>query len=271
MIGKFVLLALLLGGATASAHAEEIVVYGAGSLKAVMGRLAADFTKSTGVAVTGEFGPSGVMRERIERGDHVDLFASADIGHPLKLRAEGRASRVVMFTRNALCAVAAPRARLTTESFLDRLLDPAVRFGTSTPNADPGGDYTWAMFRLADKLRPGSFAVLDRKAQQIVGGPASPTTVNGKNPVIAAFAAGTIDVMIGYCSNARPLVKAMPDLQTVAVPSALATGPEYGLAVLKGAPATAADFALFILSPEGQAELAGAGFLPVALPSASPR
>ena len=59
--------------------------------------------------------------------------------------AEG-AIRVVMFTRNALCAFASPSAALTTANFIDRLLDPAVKLGTSTPKADPGGDYTWLMF-----------------------------------------------------------------------------------------------------------------------------
>jgi molybdate transport system substrate-binding protein len=47
---------------------------------------------------------------------------------------------------------------------------PGIKLGTSTPRADPSGDYTWAMFRLADRLRPGSCTVLDTKAQKIVGG-----------------------------------------------------------------------------------------------------
>jgi ABC-type molybdate transport system substrate-binding protein len=47
------------------------------------------------------------------------------------------------------------------ENFLAKLLDPAIKIGTSTPKADPAGDYTWAMFRLAEKIKPGSYAILD--------------------------------------------------------------------------------------------------------------
>jgi molybdate transport system substrate-binding protein len=31
----------------------------------------------------------------------------------------------------------------------------------------PSGDYTWAMFELIDKARPGAFATLEAKAQKI--------------------------------------------------------------------------------------------------------
>ena len=165
------LTALLLGCVLSStASSEELVLFGAGSLREVMTQIATDYQARHGGTVRTEFGPSGLMRERIERGERVDLFASADMGHPLKLREQGRATTVAMFTRNMLCAMAMPHVGLTTANFLDKLLDPGVKLGTSTPRADPSGDYTWAMFRLADRLRPGSFAVLDTKAKQIVGG-----------------------------------------------------------------------------------------------------
>src|SRR5499433_3385936 len=153
---------------SSTAESEDLVLFGAGSLREVMTQIATDYQARYGGTVRTEFGPSGLMRERIERGERVDLFASADMGHPLKLREQGRATTVAMFTRNTLCAVATPHVGLTTGNFLDKLLEPGIKLGTSTPKADPSGDYTWAMFRLADRLRPGSFAVLDTKAQQIV-------------------------------------------------------------------------------------------------------
>jgi len=59
----------------------------------------------------------------------------------------------------------------------------------------------------------------------------------------------------------------VPGLQIVAVPDAVATGPEYGLAILKGAVPRTADFALFLLSPDSQQTFADYGFAPVALPT----
>ena len=42
-----------------------------------------------GLAVAMQFGLSDRMRERIEKGEHVDVVTSADIGHPHKLLEDG--------------------------------------------------------------------------------------------------------------------------------------------------------------------------------------
>ena len=262
------LLALMLGWVLSSpAGGEELVLFGAGSLREVMTQITADYQARHAGTVRTEFGPSGLMRERIERGERVDLFASADMGHPLKLREQGRATTVAMFTRNTLCAMATPRLGLTTANVLDKLLDPGVKLGTSTPGADPSGDYTWAMFRLADKLRPGSFAVLDKKAQQIVGGALPSAPAGGPDAIVAALRDGVVDVHIGYCTSARLRLSQLPDLQVVDIPDSLRVGPEYGLALLKEAQPASASLMLYILSVDGQATLEKFGFRPVGLPS----
>jgi molybdenum ABC transporter molybdate-binding protein len=262
------LTALLLGwGLTSTAGSEELVLFGAGSLREVMTQIAADYQARHGATVRTEFGPSGLMRERIERGERVDLFASADMGHPLKLREQGRATTIAMFTRNTLCAVATPHVGLTTANFLDKLLDPGVKLGTSTPKADPAGDYTWAMFRLAERLRPGSFAVLDTKAQQIVGGALPNTSASSADPTVTALRDGVVDVAIGYCTSAQLRLRQLPTLHIVDIPDTLRVGPEYGLALLKDAQPASASLMLYILSVDGQATLAKFGFRPVGMPS----
>jgi molybdate transport system substrate-binding protein len=256
---------LLLGHASG----EELVLFGAGSLREVMTQIAADYRATRGVNVRTDFGPSGLMRERIERGEKVDVFASADIGHPQKLQRDGRATVVAMFTRNTLCAVALPHVGVTTANLLDRLLDPGVKLGTSTPKADPAGDYTWTMFRLAEKLKPGSFAILDQKAQQIVGGTLPSASGGSSDAAIAALRDGVVDVHLGYCTSARLRMSQLPELQLVEIPEALRVGPEYGLALVKGARPVATDLMLYILSLDGQATLKRFGFSPVGLPSPS--
>jgi len=266
-----VLAALCVAAMIGKARADSLHVLAAGSLREVIGEIGDRYKQATGVVVAADFGPSGVLRERIEKGEKTDLFASADMGHPLKLLADGRAIRVDMFTRNTLCAFAVPKVGLTSANFVDRLLDPAVKLGTSTPKADPAGDYTWLMFHRADTLHPGAYATLDQKAQQIVGGPTNNAPPNsplgdGKDPAAAALLSGKIDVMIGYCSGRQRMAKAVPDLQAVEVPKQIAAGPEYGLAILKGADPGAEDLALYMLSPEGQQIFAQFGFAPVGLP-----
>jgi molybdate transport system substrate-binding protein len=88
-----ILLLFLLIVFVSHASAEELVLYGAGSLREAITAIAADYTKASGVGVRTQFRPSGLMREKIEAGAEVDLFASADMGQALKLRQDGLRSR----------------------------------------------------------------------------------------------------------------------------------------------------------------------------------
>ena len=80
---------LVLTMLSTAARVNALVVYGAGSLREAIGQIAAEFGQAHGLAVTTQLGPSGRMRERIER---VDLLTSADVGHARKLVEDGRAT-----------------------------------------------------------------------------------------------------------------------------------------------------------------------------------
>src|SRR5262245_12700203 len=125
-------LALVVQGATVMAQDSGLVLYGAGSLREAMTEVAAQFSAERGIAVKTQFGASGRMRERIEAGDKVDLFTSADIGHARKLVADGRASVMAMFARNELCLLTPPaRAPASPAGVLDALLADGVKVGVS--------------------------------------------------------------------------------------------------------------------------------------------
>jgi molybdate transport system substrate-binding protein len=250
----------------APALADTLTLYAAGSLHEAMSEIARDFAARSGIEVKTVFGPSGLLRERIEKGEKAEILASADLGHPLKLKEEGRAEIVVEFARNAVCAVSLQKLGLASATMLERLLDPAVKIGTSTPKADPLGDYTLALYRRAETVRPGAEKALLAKSTEIFGGAANNAPINGVDPVVARLQDGTADVVFAYCSNRERLLPMLPDLAMTDLPPELRVGPEYGLAVLNGADAKAKDLALFILSPDGQAILAKRGFLPVTLP-----
>ncbi len=254
----------LLGGAAA---AEPVALYAAGSLKAALGEVAEDFAETYGLPVAARFGPSGLMRERIEAGETAHLFASANMRHPRTLEAAGRAGPVALFARNRLCALAQPGIAVAPETLLETLLDPAVRLGTSTPKADPSGDYAWALFAKAEAVAPGARAALEAKARQLTGGPESPAPPEGRNPYAWVMAEDRADIFLTYCTNAVLARAELPGLRVVAVPEALAVGADYGLTVLDGAPEAAWRLALHILSPAGQAVLARYGFESGALPA----
>jgi molybdenum ABC transporter molybdate-binding protein len=244
----------------ATAAADDLVLYGAGSLKNGMTEIAAQFDQRFGTTTKVTFGPSGMMRKRIEKGEPVDIFTSADIGNAQKLIDAKQAAPVVLFARNRLCGMAKPTVGLTGDNFLDKILDPGVKLGTSTPKADPGGDYTWELFHKADGLRPGSFAALDAKALKLVGGPQAVAIPSGHNAQAYLMGDGQVDMFISYCSGANDIRKEMPDLTVVELPKALAVSAAYGLTVLDKAKPDAYRQALFILSPDGQAILSKYGF-----------
>ncbi len=79
---------------TAGAFGNEpaLRLHAAGSLRAVMTEMAQAFTASGGARVESTFGASGLMRERIEKGEPTNAFASADVRNAQVLADAGRAA-----------------------------------------------------------------------------------------------------------------------------------------------------------------------------------
>jgi molybdate transport system substrate-binding protein len=248
--------------ASAAIAQEPVRLYAAGSLRAVMLELGAVFEKADGIKLVPVFGASGLLRERIEQGEPADVFASADMGHPQRLAAAGRSFPAVAFAHNRLCALASPKIEVTTATLLDRLLDPAVKVGMSTPVADPSGDYVVRLFEKAEQIRAGAHAALMRKARRLTGGADSPLPPKDRSVYAALVSNGEADIFLTYCTNALQAQKEIPDLRIAQVPEALAVSARYGLTVMKDARLQAARFAEFILSRQGQEIIARHGFIP---------
>jgi molybdate transport system substrate-binding protein len=262
-------LAVLLVQATPAA-ADNLQVIGAGSLSAAFSDLLRRFPAGPDSVAPGEFGPSGLMREKIEAGAvapfaQADLFASADMGQARRL-VLGHPERLVLhYTRNRLCAFARNSIGMLPANMLDRMLDSSVRVATSTPGADPGGDYAWAAFARAEAVHPGARAALEGKALPLVGGgDRTPLLVPGKGAVEGVFLADKADVMIGYCSGGESLLKTVQGLDAVPFPPELQVSAAYGMVLLNQKPVTL-RFAAFVMSEAGQALMQSHGFDPVAL------
>jgi len=248
------------------ARADTIQLDAAGSLRGALTDIAKAYESSTGGKVESKFGPSGILKTEIAGGAKADVFASANMEHPQALAAEKRSGPVVLFARNRLCALARPGLEVAPASLLDRMLDSSIKLGTSTPKADPSGDYAWEVFRKAEKIKPGASATLEKKALQLTGGPSSPPGPQGRSVYGELIAQGTVDIFLTYCTNALAAQRENPAQQIVPLPDALAVGADYGLTVINGASVTAYRFALFILSAEGQRTLAKHGFAAPGLP-----
>ena len=113
------------------------------------------------------------------------LMSGGAMADTVKLHAAGSLkaalTQVRMFARNRLCAIAQAGVTVSTDTLLDVLLDPKITVGTSTPKADPSGDYAWRLFAKADKVKPGAEKTLDAKAVKLTGGPTSEKAPKGRN------------------------------------------------------------------------------------------
>jgi molybdate transport system substrate-binding protein len=259
--------AALAAGMLADVHAADtpevpIKVFAAGSLTGAMTAVIKLYQERTGVQVQAEFGPAGLLRERIEGGDQPDIFASANMEHPQALADRGLATVPMVMARNRICARALPGFGLTTANLFDRMLDPkTVGIGTSTPKADPGGDYAWMVFARAGQARPGAGKILEAKARQLVGGKHNPPVPPGQDAMTYFFEQHKIDISLGYCSSRTTTPD--PNFTTVELPPELAVNADYGLSVL-GHREAALRFALFVMSPAAQHLIGSYGFTPVA-------
>ena len=234
-------------------------VFAAGSLRDAFRLLIAAYKEKSGIRIEPLYGPSGKLREQIQRGDVPAVFASASIDHTDALAKAGILRQSQVLARNRLCVLAAPGTTLDANRLLDQLLDPAVRVGTSTPGADPSGDYTWEFFRRAGKARPEAFAMLDAKALQLTGRDVDPQQQEAPYGKILAVDKAA-DVFITYCTNAASAAKRDPRLTWLRIPDDRNVGAVYGIGGTVNATAGGAEFVQFALGPHGRAVLAGFGF-----------
>lgn len=249
---------------------EPVLLHAAGSLRGALTEVAQAFEAQTKLVVKPVYGASGLLHDRIAKGEAAEVFASANMEHPQALAQAGAAGPVVLFARNELCAFTRPDLSATSETLLERLLDPKVKLGTSTPRADPSGDYAFAVFARAEALEAGAKAALEAKALQLTGSATSVPAPTGVNVYGHKIASGEADIFLAYCTNAQPLAQEQPGIRLVRLPPALAVGADYGLTVLNSASPNGYRLAMFILSPAGQTILAKHGFSAPGLPHGGP-
>ncbi len=123
-----------------------LTLLAAGSLKSAFLPLVAYFQQQTGLAVDAQFGPAGLLRERIEAGTPCAVFASANAAHPQALLQAGLAQECQGFAGNQLMLTAMRSRDNDGLDWLALLSTPRLRLATSTPGCDPSGDYTWQLF-----------------------------------------------------------------------------------------------------------------------------
>jgi molybdate transport system substrate-binding protein len=259
---KSALIVLITLNMIVSSRSDTIHLYAAGSLKSALTDVAKAYEATGPNKIEAKYGPSGLLKNEIATGAKADVFASANMEHPQALHDERKSGPVVRFARNKLCALVTQGLRVESATLLERMLDPNVKLGTSTPKADPSGDYAFQVFAKAETLKPGARAALENKALQLTGGVNSATPPKGRTAYGWHVAERHADIFLTYCTNALAAQKENPQQQIVSLPDILSVGADYGATVIVGASPAAHQFVDFIMSSAGQEILIGHGFTP---------
>lgn len=240
---------------------STLTLFAAGSLRRAFLPLSERFLQHSGITLDLQFGPAGLLRERIEAGETCAVFASANAQHPETLLASGLAHQQQIFARNTLILTARHTPQTAKADWRTLLCDPTLRLATSTPGCDPSGDYTWQLFDNLDAQMPGAGEALKRRALQLVGGRTSLTVPPGEIASGWLIREGLADLFIGYAHYAAAL-QGQPDIRTVTIPPASNICCDYHVALMAKSPAAQQLYA-FILAEEGQRCLREAGFIAV--------
>jgi molybdenum ABC transporter molybdate-binding protein len=246
-----------------SAHAQTPVpvasplLFAAGSLRYAMDDMIRAYRMEGGATFQARYGPSEKLKQEIEAGAKVDVFASASIDHTDALAKKKLLGPSQVFTHNDLCVVAKPGLNLQPDNLLDILSKQSVRLATSTPISDPMGDYTWQFFRNADRARFGLYQEFDGKALQLSG--AAIPTPGEQLPYVSAFEDDKADAYIMYCTNAVATWQALPQLAVIRIPAEYNVVGNYGISASNDS-VEGRKFVAFVLSAKGQQILKKYGF-----------
>lgn len=131
------------------------------------------------------------------------------------------------------------------------LCDPQWRVGTSTPLADPSGDYAQQLFDHLERLLPGQGSALRNRAVALVGGPDSAPIPAGRLAAEYLIAESQADIFLGYASYADALA-ACPQVKVRMLPATLDLKVTYGLCLLGEGCVVAEELVAFILGAQGQ-------------------
>ena len=138
--------------------------------------------------------------------------------------------------------------------WLRLLLTAGLRIGTSTPHADPAGDYAQKLFDLTSRWGRQFLSILRAKSRALVGGEVSgkgAKTVTVKEVLLSRKA----DVFLSYTSNAGNYPA--ESFRTLQIPTDEIVDARYGMLLMTS---RAAPLSRWLESQEALRLMAEAGF-----------
>jgi molybdate transport system substrate-binding protein len=234
------------------AEPAELTVYGAASLKDALAALEAAYeTAHPEIRLTISTDSSAALATKITEGAPADVFLSADTANPQKLVDGGYASaEPTVFAGNKLTVIV-PGGNPGGIATPADLAKPGLKI-VAAGDEVPVSRYAWKLVANLAELYPAGFAV--RYASNVVS---KEDSVKG---IVAKIELGEGDAGIVYVTDAAASSK----VETVPVPDTANVTATYAGVVIKASAQqeAARAFLDWVAGPDGQAILAGFGFLP---------
>jgi molybdate transport system substrate-binding protein len=234
--------------------AADLTVYAAASLKAALATAKTTYeTAHPEIALTISTDSSAALETKIEQGAPADIFLSADTGNPQQLVDKGlTVSGVTKFAGNLLTVIVpvANPAGIQTPKDLANSGVKIIAAGDAVPITKYANQLVANLAR--EPGYPADFVA--RYTANIA------TKEDNVSAVVAKVELGEGDAGIVYVTDARTSTR----VGTVAVPATANVPATYGGVVVKDSSrlAAAQAFLAWLAGPDGQAVLAGFGFLP---------
>lgn len=228
---------------------SELMVSAAMSLRAAFERIARDYELShPGVRIVLNFSSSGKLRQQIEAGAPVDVFASASAKHMDMLQQDGHiiASSRRDFAGNTIVLAASAEAAATLRGFSDLLNSDVRRIAIGNPDSSPAGQYA--------KQTLINAGIWEQVSDKLVA-------VETVRQVLDYLARNEVEAGLLYATDAalnpravRVVASAPPGShERIVYPIALVAQSEHAREAL--------SFIAFVLSPQAQGILAQNGFV----------
>lgn len=237
-----VAIAALSGCSTADGESEPLTVFAAASLTQPFTEIGKLYEQqNTGESVIFDFAGSSTLVARLDQGADADVFTSADIANMDKAVEAGLVEEdaPATFASNTLTIVTPPGNPKNIESFQDLTRKDLL------------------VVMCAPQVPCGSAT---QRVEESSGVDVSPVSEEASvTDVLAKVTSGQADAGLVYVTDAAG---AGDDVSTVPFPESASAVNTYPIAVLENTDdeQSAQDFVDLVLSPEGQAVLADAGF-----------
>lgn len=232
-------------------------IMAAGSLRnaltAILNRYSANETQP----ITCDFGPAGLLRQKIESGVTCDLFLSADRSHPVSLFQQKIACAVEPFIANYLGITTTAKLAKQYPGWLKLLDVPDLIIGASTPDDDPCGDYTLQFYTRISLSNPQLAEDIKNRTRYLVGGKNSPVVPSGQIASQWLINSHQADLFIGY-QHYQKKVSTLPGLATIRIPDMDNIKVIYCMALISP---IAQDFAAYLSQTESKQIFIENGFI----------